>query len=345
MKILVIDYKSIKAHQNFNKIHLDVLLSQEHSLILVGRRGQFDNIGAKQDVASLNIPEFFYFPLPFPQLSDRVREIFCLFWVWFKIKFITFDFAIIPTYDILSFFLFRIPNKVVMIDHNNVSQLENRLKLILTRLLPQQFIHIALNTLMEERLRELLPNKTIYHIPHGVLSKPIEKNRPFFFKNEKTFLFCPVNSNYDYDFINTIFNSTELQNYLEQAGMQMFIKSSLCIHPKSPNISCLSSLSDMEYSYLIAHAKAVILPYSNKFKYRCSGILFECVSYDTPVLATKLNDMLIYKNIINIEYFDSPQSLVSGLATLLNNPSAKKNVTELDPSMFWKKMIAMEFPS
>lgn len=343
MKILVVDYKSIKSHQNFNKIHIDVLLHQGHHLTLVGKKGQFDNIEIKQGVNILNIPEGFYFSFPFPQLSERMREIFCLLYIWLKIKFSTFDFVIIPTYDILSFFLFRIPQKVVLINHNNVSQLENKLKFILTKLLPKRYIHIALNRLMEEHLRELLPNAKIYYIPHGVLSKPIEKRLPSFLQNEKAFLFCPVNSNFNNEFVNTIFCSTELRDYLAQMELQLFVKSSLDIHPESSNIISLPSLSDSEYDYMLSHAKAVILPYGKMFKYRCSGILFECVSYNTPVLATTLDDMLIYKNEINVDFFDDSQSLVLGLTKLLTTSLTEKNIAALNPELFWKKMINTEF--
>lgn len=344
MKILIIDYMSVPAHQNFNKIHIDVLLSQGHSLTLVGRKGQFDNIGAKQNVPRLVIPEFFYYRHPFPQLSTRIQGNLCLLWIRGIIKFKIFDCVVIPTYDILSFFLFRVPNKVVIIDHNNVSQLENKVKRLLTILLPKRFIHVALNSLMEARLRELFPDKTIYHIPHGVLFKPVESNLPHFLNSEKAFFFCPVNSNYNKDFVQAAFNSAELQDYLEQLGMQMYIKTSLNIHPSSANISSVSTLSNAEYDYMISHASAVILPYSNLFKYRCSGVLFECVSYDTPVLATKLEDMLIYQDIINIKFFDNPQSMVTGLNELLFSPPMKNDVAKLNPATYWEKMIAIEFP-
>lgn len=333
---------SIKAHQNFNKIHIGALIRLGHSVTLIGKAGHFDDIDDTSHINKIIIPDRFFKKYPFAQITERLRELLCLFWLRRKIDYSAFDLVIIPTYDILSFFLFRINNKTILINHNNVFQLDNRVKLWLTKTLPYHYVHVALNELMKDRLENLLPAKRIYHIPHGILYSDRQETKPLFIEDENPFFFCPVNSNYDYSFLQSVFSSEELKVYIESKGINLFVKKSMGLITNSSNIINLSVLSDSDYNYMLSHSKAVILPYGNDFKYRCSGILFECVNFNTPVLATEIDDLLLYKDLINIDFFHDVSSLIKGLDYCMYNKRKIYDYSMLMPDHYWKTVISGE---
>ena len=343
MKILFVDYRSNKSHKNFNKIHIDSLLSLGHSITLVGREGQFDNIPSTSLVSVKIIPNRFYHPLPFAQLLARLREIVCLYWIKHNYDFSSFDVIILPTYDILSLFAFRISRKFVVINHNNVSLLSNKIKRILTGWLPKQSIHVALNTLMKERLNELFPSKRVYYIPHGILYKEENRYRPELLNGINKFLFCPVNSNYDNNFVRKLFCSDEFSNFLLNNDIFLLVKETMNIPETTPHIISLPRISDPDYNYLLSHAECVILPYDNDFKYRCSGILFECVNYNTPVLSTPIDDMLLFKEMINIFYFSNCRELIQRIIQCQDVTYPKRDLSILDPKKYWESLINKEF--
>jgi len=339
MNILFIDYRSIKAHQNFNKIHIDVLIRQGHVLTLLGKKGQYDNIYDTPQLSKKVIPDVFFKKFPLAQISERLREIICLFWIMKKFNLSSFDLIIIPTYDILSFFLFRIKNKTLIINHNNVSQLDNKVKLWLTKTLPRHYIHIALNTRMREQLIKLLPGMRVYYIPHGILNSEINERVPSFINKGVPFLFCPINSNFDFPFLQRIISSEELDKYLKCTGQILYVKKSIGLTTNSSNIIHTSSISDLDYNYMLSHAKTVLLPYGREFKYRCSGILFECVNFNVPVLATDIEDMVIYKDVVNITFFNDVSSLIDGLEKISQTSSPQRDNSSLYPDKYWEEII------
>jgi len=342
MDILLIDYRSIKAHQNFNKIHIGALMRLGHRVTLIGKAGHFDDIEDTSHINKIIIPDRFFKKYPFAQITKRLRELFCLLWLRRKINYSAFDLVVIPTYDILSFFLFRINNKTILINHNNVSQLDNRVKLWLTKTLPNHYVHVALNELMKDRLGYLLQGKRIYHIPHGIPYLDRQETRPAFIEDEKPFIFCPINSNYDYSFLQSVFSSEDLKAYIESRGIILFVKKSMGLITNSSNIIDLSVLSDADYNYMLSHSKAVILPYGIDFKYRCSGILFECVNFNTPVLATEIDDLLLYKGVINIDYFHDVSSLIKELDNCMYNKNTIYDYSKLIPDHYWESVISSE---
>lgn len=111
MKLLLIDYVSYSGHRNFNKIHIDVLHKLGHEVYLAGRKNQFDNIELCEKNVVMEIPEMLFKELPVSSITFRLQGIFALLWTKRHIKWSDYDAVIILTYDILSFFVFRIKQK------------------------------------------------------------------------------------------------------------------------------------------------------------------------------------------------------------------------------------------
>ena len=339
MRLLLIDHLSPEGHKKFDEIHISALHDLGHEVTLIGRNGHFPSFENMDDIRIVTFPEWSFRPLPLKPLSERLFGIFRLLWLLFHVKFKDYDAVVLLSYDVLSLFMFRIRKDVFLINHNNVSQINNsKIKLLLTRTLPNNYKHVALNEMMEKRLKELLPYKTIVYVPHGIFLQNGDSSKPDFIDEGKKFLFCPVNRNYDAEFVKKLLGSTIITDYLEKNNLVLYVKKSIELSRNSNSIRHITTfLTDKEYEYMIEKAQAVILPYSDGFKYRCSGILFECIARNTYVISTRIPDMEIYRDKAKISFFSSDKEFVECL--MGNDVKLISNSSVFDVRQYWKKIL------
>lgn len=339
LNILILDYLSYKGHRFFNRIHIQALLSLGYNLTLVGKEGQFDEYVGK--IKTIVIPS------PKPKLAITnyyiFRDIASLNWIKSNIEFDKYDRIIIPTYDILSFSFFRIHQKTFVVNHNNISLFAEskigKIRLWLTKQLPTNYTHICLNTLMKDELQKLLPSKTVVQVPHGLCKASSILKKPEFIANDESFIFCPVNRNFDKDKLETILNSKVLHTKLKELKLRFYIKD---VIPYNGNCEMIvkvgSLLSREEYNYMLQNSKAVVLPYGKQFGYRCSGILFESISNDTHVIASNIKAMRVYAGKASISFFDNIEDFCSCLDECINI-KVYNTLDFFDPSIRWKEIL------
>ena len=314
MKILVIDYLSYPNHRNFNKIHIESLLKQGHCLHLVGERSQFDDFKIAKNVSISALPDFCYRHFPIPPVSVRVQSIFSLFWIRRNISLERFDAVLFLTYDVVSVWTYKFKLPTILINHNNVGQLDNKVKFYITKQLSGKVIHVALNFEMANRLSELMPEKRVYYVPHGVMCPLKDLMRPDFIHKTEHYFFCPINRNCDEQFISDILMSEKVSEFLDENDINIYVKSKLLNAINNSHIRPVdNTLSTPEYSYMVKNAIGVILPYSSAFKYRCSGIFFECVSYGTQVIVSDINAFKEYQVGNHICVYSNVESFVDSL--------------------------------
>lgn len=334
MNILLIDYISYKEHRNFNKIHIDVLLELGNTLTLVGKKRQFDEYKEDSRAQIINLPY---------EGNSLKEEIANLLWIKKNCLSQDVNIIVVLTYNILSLFTFRVSIPTFVINHTNVSQmdmsLKGKIKYLLTKSLPRNYSHICLNEEMCHRLLELMPNRNVYYVPHGICPISSKMMRPDFIK-DKQYLFCPINRNFDVEFVNNLFTSSLLADTLESNDMILYVKDKLITNQSlERTIKVPNSLSMEEYNYLITHACAIILPYGKRFKYRCSGIFFECVARNIPIIATDINAMRIYKNDVNLFLFKDINGLLESINKLSENSEIINNKEVFNPYQYWQKIL------
>lgn len=338
MSIIFIDYLSYWGHKNFNKIHIESLLDLGFHLHLVGRAGFFKEFEGFPNVTITVIPEIFYKNYLWPALTSRLLMVASLIWIRIRIKGADKGMVVVSAYDILSFWLFRTKGTVFVINHNNVEQLKSKIKLRLTRMLPKNYIHIALNNNMVIRLKELLPSYQTELVPHGTIMPSSSFKRPSFLQEQEVFLFCPVNQNFDDELFKNIINSAEVKSYLKEHNISFYIKKQLgSIHESSVLKWIDARLIDEEYNYMIKKSLAVVLPYKTKdFQYRCSGILFECFAFNSKIITTCLPSMKEYISRLDVQCFDDPQSFISCIEYCLSCDGINYDTSIFLPTPYWK---------
>ena len=334
MNILVIDYLGEKGHRKFNRIHFETIESLGNEIFYVGREGQFP--GLLKENNNLIIPEFFYKKRIMSSLLSRIAMIRCLLWIKKRVTF-KYDCIIIPTYDALSVGSIYYDKPVIVINHNNVGQLNNFIKKTVTKWVTSKMIHVVLNRDMEKRLKNILPKAKIFFIPHGYY--PIGKVlKPTFITGDQRFIICPINRNYDPSYTSSLFSSPEWNKFLQDNRIEMYVKKGI-VDNSSERIHIIdNNLSLEEYEYLIKNSISVILPYDERFKYRCSGIFFECIAADKPIVLSDIEAFNEYHNVSGIFYFWNLLSLLSSAEESLNN-IPPRNLENFQPKPFWANLL------
>lgn len=338
MRILYIDYMSPKGHEVFNTIHIDSLINIGCNLHVVVYGQYLKNLKEGERLKITRIPECFE-TKGRSAIAVRINDIRRLLWINKNIDVSIYDSVILSSYDILSLFFFRFKNDIHLLNHNNVDQFDSKIKLFLTKHLPSYYKHVALNEYMMEKLKDALPGKSIEYVPHGYLLPPANKKRPVFIHNGDRFIFCPVNRNYNSSLMKTVVESDAFNEYLKKNNLKLFVKSQLATESMLSNTQMLGRLDDGEYNYMLSNAIAVLLPYGDEFRYRCSGILFECIARDTPIIATPREALKIYKDKINIVFFDNINGLIESINTVLGKKALKYNIEAYNPMNYWKELL------
>lgn len=342
MKLLLIDHLSPSSHNKFDSIHISTLQELGHELHLIGREGQFDDITKKNNICISYFPNWMFASLPIKPLTERIMGIIRVIWLLLYVRTKRFDAVIFLSYDVLSLFIYRIRGRVYLINHNNVSQInDSKIKLMLTRSLPLNYVHVVLNQVMERRIKELLPSKDVVYIPHGYMVDDGKDRKPRYLLGDERFLFCPVNNNYNQDFVKKLLSSHLLQDFLSKNSIKIITKEKLLQGENNNQVLGIRGrFSEEEYRYLMRNAKAIILPYGENFKYRCSGIFFECVANDNVVISTAIPDMEIFANQAKIIFFYDELSLINSIKIIDDYKKMPKNCDELNPFEYWRSILS-----
>lgn len=338
--LLLIDYMSPKGHENYDLIQIKSLLALGYHITLVGRKGHFDCVPQDHNIDIKELPEWCFRKFRhLKPLCYRLQEIFTLLYIYCKLTPKKYDWTVMLCYDILSVFFFRTKGKVVLIDHNNVGQLDNSLKLFLTKAYPD-YAHIALNKQMHARLEELLPKHKVRYIPHGLVPAFVDNQPSIQYANKEKFLFCPVNQNFDKIKVSSLFNSDSFLDYLKSNNIVFYIKYFEGIREDRKEIQVIKDrISDLDYKFLIKNSIAVILPYTEEFRYRCSGILFECVANDTTVICKRNPATSIYNGEIDMYEFDDDSQLIECIEKRIDSGKRIYDKTPLSPTSYWKEFL------
>lgn len=336
MRILIVDYLSFSGHKRFNKIHIEALAGLGHELFFVGREGQFPESPNTHFLCSP--PERFFKVLPLQSISSRIQNILCLRWIYAHVKENQYDVVLFPTYDIMSLFFSPFKSSCIVINHNNIGQLDSRIKAWMTRHLPKRIIHVALDSVSKERLESVVPEAKVYMVPHGYDEPSHHTERPQWLQDDKRFLFCPINRNFDLEEVNELFTDSRLSQVLKDNNCCLYVKN--CGIAGNSMLKFIpASVPQKEYDYLIQNAQSVILPYSNSFRYRVSGIFFECLAANTSVIVPEIDAFTQFRD-FNVSVYSDAKAFVECVESVLNNNYAECDLSRLRPSQYWASVLS-----
>jgi hypothetical protein len=356
MKILYIDYLSPEGHKNFNQIHICSLLSLNYEIHCVFRRGYYEDILTNENNVSLLM-----------ELSDslykghanglitRIFYFFQLLRIKNKIKFSSYDAVILSSYEPISLFFANIKYPMYIVNHNTIANWDRyNIKKFFIKQLGKRHIHVVFTEEMQQRL-ESFNVKNVIIVPHGY-NKPFSIESPNALLqslfaidkriNESEYIIVSCFSSHFINdaLIQQIICNEEFNDFLILKNILITLKGKFGKNENiGKNIILIEQhLTDIEYKYLFSKSHIILIPYNEKFRYRTSGILFECFANNKPCLITKIESMLYYSRYFNYyPFFETISELQIQILNILidENISKYKFLNELNPINNWKTIL------
>lgn len=339
MKILYIDPIYQTGHVNFNQIYIDYLYSKGYKIDFIFISDYAKFIKTKSTSYILNI-EWKFLKGKHSPLINRIIYFTTLLYIKHKSKFYKYDKVIFSSFEEISFFFSGIKG-CYLINHVNIQGLHSPIKLYFFKSVFLHNIAVVLGKDSYSFLSSLIPPKNILYSSHG-LPCPYEHSDNSKYVNIlshfKHIIFSPSGNSSDSRFLEQLFISDSLNLFLKETNTVIVIRShSLSIPPFDNFIIINKFLSPCDYQYIFLKADWIILAYPPTFKFRASGVLFECFANNKQCFLSAIPAMLDYKNhFLYNPYFSNIKELIERIQSSkeCNDCIYFKGLDQLHPSIF-----------
>lgn len=286
MKILFFDALFPRGHKTINNAYLGSMLKMKAEVYVCAEDGWFDMIDNCHLVKK-----------PWIRPSENTKSK----WVYRKNIIVNFkllknaiqeinpDIIYIASYDILSFIfsfpgLIKYRNKIFLQEHNNVDQLQNRVKKLVYDLFKNIFHHFVFEEYIKNRLIELgVKENLISIVPHPVPPASFDA----VLAQERTTAIGLSNSN-DEEIIEAFLAEQKKSHFLDSSNTVVILKSKR-INYSDDHLKIFSGwINDAEYTKWCRACSSFIIPFSkNGYSYRVSCVFMEAISNNKTIIASR----------------------------------------------------------
>lgn len=313
MKVLYIDPFSSPSHANFNRMHIEAIRSLTKDIHFVFKENYWKEVDVQASEVCYAIPAS-YFGKNKGGLINRFFMCLVLWKIRQSVPLRKYDKIIFAAYEEISLFFafYKVP--LYLINHNNISSLNNSVKRFFFKCISKRNTHIVLEPYMKDYLKSIGIQK-VEVVRHGLippyLASSFQINTTLL---HKRFLFSPSMQSVDTEFMEKMINDESFIKYLEARNLYVVLRSKI-LHSSSPNILVLSHyMSKEEYIAYFLNAEAILLFYPKSFRYRVSGVLLEAISCRKSVLMSNIEVFRQYESLFGTNaYFATPNQLMQCL--------------------------------
>lgn len=315
MNLLYIDIISSPSHKNFNNIYLKNIKNLGIDIFTIFREGYSECI----DVYGINnlfkVPNKLY--KGNGSFSKRLSYIKILFYIKQRINVFDYDYIIMSSYEEISLFFSFYYQNIILINHNNLANLGNRLKRIIFKFISYRKTHVVFEGYFKDYCLQIgVSNVKV--VSHG-LPEPISKStinhdvlKGYLGPEQYNYrvIFSPSSSSVDRDFIDNMLLDDKFTDFLEKNQWVFIVKGSgykVC----SKNVIIINNyLSEIEYNSLLIRSDIVLLSYPVSHKYRVSAVFFECVANNKLMIMSDIELFKSYENYIKKPMFFTNVSMI-----------------------------------
>lgn len=334
-RVLYIDPILQNGHVKFNKIYINKLNELDVIIDYIFVKGYEKNFNISYDKIIYLIPSIL-FKYNYGKFGNRICYLISLILVKFHCKFGVYDKIIFSSFEEISFYFSGINNSI-LINHVNFQNFNSNVKrFFLTRVLKKnKCIVFDLDT-KNEVLK--YGNFDIIIKPHGFYKQfNFKIDSSFTIKNKdlyNNFIFSPSSNSSDLYFLSSLLNSSYFLNFLKENKILFIVRSNIEIE-KNDNILMLNKyLTDQEYSHFFNLSDVILINYPKSFRFRTSGVLFECFEFNKPCLVSDLKGFRNYSKHFNYNpFYNDIESLVNSYFSLKKYNCYYKNLEDLNPCL------------
>lgn len=321
-KILYIDPISLNGHIAFNSIYINTFSNIENvSVDFSFKQNYASNFLLPEDSLLFEIPLDFYSQISNRFISRRIIFIRVLNYLKKNILFDNYDFVILSNYEEISLFFSFIKTKLYLINHHNLQGLDNKVKLFFFRLISKKNVQVVFTNSMKEYLNQK-SIKAVKVVSHGLL-KPFKKTKKkindILGLNFENYIFIPSVASCNDKFISNLIKDEFFLTKLIETNTVLIIKNKPAVVEKFKhnNIYYLNTyLSRDDYETLFIESRFIFLPYSNEFKNRVSGVLFEAIANNKLLILPRINSFLEFKVFMKFNpYYSNIEDVINIINT------------------------------
>lgn len=319
MKILYIDFVSHPSHVNFNRMHIKAL-RECAEIDFVFKEGYKDTLDMEITSTVLTIPWYFY-KIKGNGFLCRLQYLFILLYIKNRICFNSYKGVVFSYYEEISLFFARYPQKLYLINHVNLSGLSSKIKLFFFKKISKGNTQIVFNHGMMSYL-QLLGINNVKVVQHGIMSVFKKKEENVCCKDGlkidiakyNKIIFSPSSNSSDLSFLRLLLESQTFKTYLCENNY-LFIVKSQDLKSTHSNIYVIDYyISNDFYKYLFVKSNIIAICYPETFKYRVSGVFFECISNKKNVVLSDIDALTCYKYIFSsYPYFKDVETFIECL--------------------------------
>lgn len=327
MKVLLIDQLSPEGHINYDNFWIEALEKLDINYEFVGNENFIQNLDLKQEKIKLSISNKYYKKISHKNII--VREcalLILLLYIRKKIKFKEYTKVIFLSFENISIFLMFFYHKKnnLFILHDNLRRIKNPIIYRILKYLSQKVQLISLDDFIKSNLERIkIKSKKIVHPCINIKYKGIEE-----IYDEEIKIFSPSISSVNNKLIEEIILDNEMKLLLASKKIKLILRSN-AIKSMSENIMILNNyLSTEEYRKLLNESDIILLPYSDDFNNRISGVLLEAISLEKSIILSKNNDLKYYlsfneKNIVGFSNINELKQILLKIEKLLGKNEYK----------------------
>ena len=199
-----------------------------------------------------------------------------------------------------------------MVNHNNISGLDNFVKRFFFKRISKKNTHIVFEDYIKKRLYQI-GVKNVLVFPHGIpdpiVGHSIDDNlsqlflpKKIDYANYKYVLFSPSSST-DQPFINKLIKNKRVLSFFEENKILLILKGNLDTSLSENIIVINKYLSKDQYQNIFIKSNFILLCYPTSFKYRVSAVFFECIANNKICLLSDIEAFNCYESHMNFNPF------------------------------------------
>lgn len=327
MKVLYIDPFSSSSHANFNRMHIEAIRKVTKDIHFVFKENYWKEVGVQVTEVCYAIPSS-YFGKNKGGLINRFYMCLVLWKIRQNVPLNQYDKIIFAAYEEISLFFAFYTVPLYLINHNNISTLNNRVKRFFFKKISRRNTHIVLEPYIKDYLQSIgIPKiEVVRHgliAPYSISSSQTDNSLLY-----KKYIFSPSMQSVDNKFVKELVGNKSFLTYLEKHNLFLVLRSKT-LSTSSPNIKILSHyMSKEEYIAYFLHAAIIILIYPQSFRYRISGALLEAISCGKETLMSDIKAFRQYESLFGLNaYFSTSNQLMQCIDIALRKENPKTTLT------------------
>lgn len=304
-RILYIDPICLPGHLNYNQLQIDALGKYNYRVDYVFSKEYSQKLKLDSRLIALYIPSKF---ISYRNgIVYRLNMYRTLRYIKKNLDLNRYENVIISCYDEISLGIANFP-KSYIIDHNNLSKLNNVIKKYFYNLISKKHIHVALNDHTYHYIKDILKYNVVKNA-HGLV-------KPFYNDSNTNdrYIFAPSILSSDKEFIQNALCNEKFNKFLKKNRIRLILRGDYDIS-KCQMVSVIKGRMDFEdYKRHFVNAIGLLICYPKSFNYRVSGVLLEAISNQKKCIIRNLPDFKEYSFIFGEQaFFETLDELIDSI--------------------------------